>query len=106
LNHRAFMAKRRTDGVLEALRASGAPLTTHDVARAAGLEPRVTYAVLYQLLQDRHVQRGGAGRRAKAGEKQVRWRLSTKALSADQDTSGKVELDTPHAGASQPAVGR
>jgi hypothetical protein len=70
------MAKKRVDSVLSVLGSSASPLTTHNVAQAAGLEPRETYAVLYQLLQDRRVQRGGAGRRAKAGEKQVRWRLN------------------------------
>jgi DNA-binding IclR family transcriptional regulator len=88
VNHRAFLARRRTDQVLDALSASAAPMTTHDVARAARLEPRETYAVLYQLLQDRQVQRGGGGRRAKPGEKQVRWRLAPEPPVREAEPAG------------------
>ena len=92
MTHRAMMATRRTEAVLSVLRASASPLTTHDVAREARLEPREAYATLYQLLHSRQVQRGGSGRRAKAGEKQVRWRLTpARAVSSDRDECGDVD---------------
>lgn len=96
MTHRALMARRRTEGVLSALRASASPLTTQDVAREAGLEPRAAYAILYQLLQTEQVQRGGSGRRAKAGEKQVRWRLHpAQPVAAGPDGCGDADAVNP-----------